>query len=227
MAIRNRNPQVKILELKADRIRFELTNTDVSVANSLRRIMIAEVPTLCIDKVEIKSNTTCMPDEFLAHRLGLIPLKATRPMTWYNYMHLCECEEGCERCTVRVDCKLTFQELKQRLEGNMGDHQDWVEPTAYVTSAEMEVKTFDGLRTTDDVAVVHHCSEEDMVSHKNDRGIAITRLGPGQELHFEAYAYKGIAKEHAKWSPVATVALKYDPIVKLNEDMYVVPFLKW
>eukprot|EP01035_Chromulina_nebulosa_P019506 gene19506-25398_t len=52
-----------------------------------------------------------------------------------------------------------------------------------------------------------------------DRGIAIMKIGPGQKLKIEAIAVKGIAKEHAKWSPVATVAMKYDPIVKLNEDI--------
>ena len=51
-------------------------------------------------------------------------------------------------------------------------------------------------------------------------GINIVKLGPGQKLKFKAIAKKGIAKEHAKWNPVATVALKYDPILKLNEDMY-------
>ena len=46
-------------------------------------------------------------------------------------------------------------------------------------------------------------------------------LGPGQSIKLEAIARKGIGKEHAKWSPVSTVAMKFDPIVKLNEDMYV------
>jgi DNA-directed RNA polymerase II subunit RPB3 len=39
----NRNPRVEILEETEDSIRFELSNTDTSMANALRRIMIAEV----------------------------------------------------------------------------------------------------------------------------------------------------------------------------------------
>jgi DNA-directed RNA polymerase II subunit RPB3 len=53
---------------------FELSETDVSMANSLRRIMIAEVPTLCIDMVEFEENSSCLPDEFISHRLGSIYL---------------------------------------------------------------------------------------------------------------------------------------------------------
>lgn len=67
-------PQIKINSIDLNTIKFELINTDITVANALRRIIISEVPTLAIEIVEIKENTSALHDEFLAHRLGLIPL---------------------------------------------------------------------------------------------------------------------------------------------------------
>lgn len=53
---------------------FDLVGVDASIANSLRRIMIAEVPTLCIEGVYVWNNTSVVQDEVLASRLGLVPL---------------------------------------------------------------------------------------------------------------------------------------------------------
>ena len=67
-------PKITVRQLNRDHANFILENVDLSFANSLRRIMIADIPTVAIDMVEIRNNTTVFPDEFLAHRLGMVPL---------------------------------------------------------------------------------------------------------------------------------------------------------
>jgi DNA-directed RNA polymerase I and III subunit RPAC1 len=37
---------------------------------------MAEIPTMAIEKVYVYNNTSVMHDEILAHRLGLVPIKA-------------------------------------------------------------------------------------------------------------------------------------------------------
>lgn len=51
-----------------------------SLANAIRR-SVAEIPTLAIDEVEIYKNDSALYDEFLAHRIGLIPLKTEKSMS--------------------------------------------------------------------------------------------------------------------------------------------------
>ena len=55
---------------------FEIKGIDASIANALRRIIISEIPTMAIEKVDMYMNTSVIPDEILAHRLGLIPMMA-------------------------------------------------------------------------------------------------------------------------------------------------------
>ena len=53
---------MEILELTPEFIRFALTGCDVSLTNALRRIMIAEVPTLATHLVSISENTSVLHD---------------------------------------------------------------------------------------------------------------------------------------------------------------------
>jgi hypothetical protein len=51
MAGKQRMPSLVVQELTDELIRFVLEGTDTSIANALRRVIIAEVPTIAIDLV--------------------------------------------------------------------------------------------------------------------------------------------------------------------------------
>ena len=68
------NCTIDILSLNEEEIIFDLKGVEPPLANALRRIMIAEIPTIAIEKVNMWQNTSIIPDESLAHRMGLIPI---------------------------------------------------------------------------------------------------------------------------------------------------------
>ena len=48
------------------------------VANSIRRSLLTDVPCLAPESVEVFVNTSCLPDEHIAHRIGMIPFRDER-----------------------------------------------------------------------------------------------------------------------------------------------------
>ena len=66
---------------------------------TLRRIMISEVPTMTIDLVEVRENTSALHDEFLAHRLGLVPL-VSEQIDSFVTSEECACTRMCPKCSV-------------------------------------------------------------------------------------------------------------------------------
>jgi len=94
VAVRIEKVEVKGLEMK-----FILKEASPAKANALRRAILTDVPTLAIDEVIFFENTTSFFDEYIAHRLGLIPLKAD--ISSLNLPSECECGGGgCPKCTV-------------------------------------------------------------------------------------------------------------------------------
>lgn len=97
-------PQLlKIEIIKCDNLEmeFDVIGINVAFVNAIRRVLLAEVstfermrftgvasdlmrkafspfqvPSMAIEKVHVYNNTSLLQDEVLAHRLGLIPLKA-------------------------------------------------------------------------------------------------------------------------------------------------------
>ncbi|KAL3367815.1 hypothetical protein AABB24_008934 [Solanum stoloniferum] len=193
-----RFPKIKIREVKDDFMKFELRETDASIANALRRIMIAEVPTIAIDLVEIEVNSSVLNDEFISHRLGLVPLTSERAMSM-RFSRDCDACDGdgqCEYCSVefylRVKC---------------------------LSDQTLDVTSKDLLSSDHTVVPVDYSDTSSSFDNTPNKGIIIVKLRRGQELRLRAIARKGIGKDHAKWSPAATVTFMYEPEIYINEDM--------
>jgi len=90
--------EVKLIDKKDFDMQLIIAGVDVPLMNALRRIMVAEVPSMAIDEVVVIENSSLLHDEILAHRLGLTPLKTD--LDSYNLPEECSChsEFGCNLC---------------------------------------------------------------------------------------------------------------------------------
>jgi DNA-directed RNA polymerase subunit D len=68
---------MKIQVLKKDEHNtvFKISEINPSIANTIRRYVLAHVPTMAVDEIEVRKNGSALYDEMLALRLGLVPIK--------------------------------------------------------------------------------------------------------------------------------------------------------
>ncbi|KAL6122115.1 rpc40 [Nucleospora cyclopteri] len=66
--------KIKFIKREKNLLEFDLLNAHPSLANALRRILISEVETYAFHDISIFENKSVFPDEYIAHRLGLIPV---------------------------------------------------------------------------------------------------------------------------------------------------------
>jgi len=88
------------MELKGNKGVLHIEDAEMYFVNSLRRVMLAELPKLAIDDVIIYDNTSALFDEIISHRLGLIPVPTDLQIL--SFRSECKCGgKGCPTCTVR------------------------------------------------------------------------------------------------------------------------------
>lgn len=89
---------------KNGKLSFLIKDSSPAFVNAIRRNIVDEVPTMAIENIEFRKNSSILYDEIIAHRLGLIPLKTD--LKSYNLPAECKCKgEGCAKCTLKLTLK--------------------------------------------------------------------------------------------------------------------------
>ena len=93
---------LEVISKDERKMSIKLKGVPLQYANALRRLCLNGIPVFAIDTVDIIENSSVLPDEGLAHRLGLVPLKTD--LARFNEPSKCDCqsETGCSNCKVML-----------------------------------------------------------------------------------------------------------------------------
>jgi len=210
--------QIKIIKQSPDHeghanmeIEMDLLNIDAAVVNSIRRILLSEVPSMAIEKVYIKNNNSLIMDEVLAHRLGLIPLKADARMFEYFQQEEVKGEDpnqlppASEVDTLVFDLNVECYNKNKAQPGNQ--LENLVNSTVYTSDLKWKpVGSQQATFSADPIRPVHD-------------NIIIAKMRSKHAIEAMCYAYKGVGKDHSKFSPVATASYRLLPEVTLLEKV--------
>ncbi|KAK5107552.1 hypothetical protein LTR62_001040 [Meristemomyces frigidus] len=213
---------------------FSLIGVDASIANAYRRILMAEIPTLAIEDIFVFDNTSIIQDEVLAHRLGLIPLtggkKGLDRLSWfkkpppkddYAAQALYDQDDLAPSAsapndhntvvmTLQTECRWATQREDGRdgkalaAEGETDPAVKYVNSNVYAHQLVFEpqgdqANWFEG---------------DDAIKAMNP-DILIAKLRPGQRIDLRCHCIKGIGRDHAKFSPVATASYRLLPHINI------------
>jgi DNA-directed RNA polymerase subunit D len=124
-------PSLEIINKDSQKISVKLKGVPLQYANALRRVCLNGVPVFAIDTVDIIENSSVLPDEGLAHRLGLIPIKTD--LTRFNEPSKCDCqsESGCSNCRVMLVLDSGDSDVTRTILSNeLSSEDDSIKPTS-------------------------------------------------------------------------------------------------
>jgi len=202
--------QVNVQKISMRSVEFDLVGVDASIANALRRILIAEVPTVAIEHVYVWNNTSIMVDEVFSQRAGLIPLNVDPALLeMKENIH----DQATDRNTIvfklQIECARNTAAPKESIDPAvlfhdtlvLARHLEWI-PQGEQSEVFAERPP---APTIPDVVLV--------------------KLRPGQAMEMEMHAVKGVGRDHAKFSPVATASYRLLPHIILDDANPVPPHL--
>ncbi|XP_014249332.1 DNA-directed RNA polymerases I and III subunit RPAC1 [Cimex lectularius] len=195
---------VKVIHSNKEEIEFDMIGINAAMINSFRRILLSEVPTMAVEKVTVYQNKTVMQDEVMAHRLGLIPLKADARLFQYR---IPGDPVGTDRDTLHYELKVKCTKNPHCRAGHYRHEDMYI--NHQILSKDIKWVPYGGQSSL--------YKEEDMGPMYDD--ILLLKMRPGHELHVKMTAIKSNGRDHAKFSPVGTASYRLLPFIKLVEEV--------
>ncbi|TMW54779.1 hypothetical protein DOY81_000012 [Sarcophaga bullata] len=195
--------KIVIVRCENNELEFDMIGVHPAIANAFRRLMLSEVPSMAFEKVYIYNNTSIIQDEVLAHRIGLIPIKADPRLFEYRSE---DNEQGTELDTLEFELKV---KCTRRKDVKDSSNFDTIYKNHKVYSGQIKwlPRGKQGqIYSESDVGCIHD-------------DILISQMRPGHEFDLKLVAVKGIGKDHAKFSPVATAFYRLLPEIKLTREV--------
>ncbi|KAL3288750.1 hypothetical protein HHI36_003185 [Cryptolaemus montrouzieri] len=197
--------RIAIIRYDDYEMEFDLIGIHPALANTFRRIMISDVPSMAIEKVHILNNTSIIQDEVLAHRLGLVPLKADPRL--FEYKSDPANSEPGELDTLEFELKIKCTYNKDSNKNSSCAEDMYKNNNVYSKS----IKWIPISNQKDKF------KEKDLGPIHDD--ILIAKMRPGHELDLKLFAIKSTGRDHAKFSPVATAFYRLLPEIKIVREV--------
>lgn len=199
---------------------FSLVGVDASIANALRRILLSHIPTLAIEDVYIRNNTSVIQDEVLAHRLGLVPLAGSKEgLRWLRERGKADEEDGIEQeneydhntVVITLNAKCEWKKEGKKLAEKGETDPLMLYDRAHIYARDL---VFHALGKQQELF-----SEEKGAIRPSHPDILLAKLRPGQVLDMTCHATKGVGFDHTKFSPVATATYRLLPTIEIKEPI--------
>ncbi len=193
--------RIQVLKHSPMDLEMRMTGIHLGFASALRRIMIVQVDTLAIDKVTIYKNTSdLLTDEFIAHRIGLVPINSEQ-MEYFHDQEACECnKQGCDKCNVVFE--LNVDNVSDKIKLVTTDDFKTTHPHSGIASTESEEEQ--SLFFT-----VH--------GKRLSTAIPLFKLQPKSSVWLQAVALRGCGQRHAKWIPTTVSCCKPVPKITIKQ----------
>jgi DNA-directed RNA polymerase I and III subunit RPAC1 len=195
-----------------DRLVFDLIGAPVPYANALRRTLLSWLPSVAIEYVSISDNNSIMPDEVLAHRLGLIPINADPQFLDFPTDPVTERSKDSRSILLFGLHVIGGDGPEPLLDGADATWECnlppfYTGPSRMVTSDHLVWLPLPGqAETMPSVYPLHN-------------NVPITKLRKGQCIELYARAVKGVGIDHAKFSPVCTAFYRIIPRIEVSEEI--------